>query len=91
VKAWLGEHPRFHMHFIPTSSSWLNLVERWFARITNEAIRRGSFDSVGQLERAINAYLATWNEEATPFTWTKTPAQILWRIQRAKARYGGRD
>ena len=91
VKKWLAENARFHMHFTPTSSSWLNLVERWFGMITNEAIRRGSFDSVAQLERAINAYLAEWNDEAKPFTWTKTPGQILWRIQRAKARYGGRD
>jgi transposase len=91
VKRWLAENPRFHMHFTPTSSSWLNLVERWFGLITNEAIRRGSFDSVAQLERAINAYLAVWNDEAKPFTWTKTPGQILWRLQRAKARYGGRD
>jgi hypothetical protein len=75
------------MHFTPTSSSWLNLVERWFGLITKEAIRRGSFDSVAQLERAINAYLAEWNDEAKPFTWTKTPGQILWRIQRTKARY----
>jgi putative transposase len=55
VKKWLADNRRFHMHFTPTSPSWLNLVERWFGLITNEAIRRGSFDSVAQLEGAINA------------------------------------
>jgi hypothetical protein len=79
------------MHFPPTSSSWLNLVEGWFGLITGQAIRRGSLDSVSELERAINAYLAAWNEDPKPFTWTKTPGQILWRIHRAKDRYGARD
>jgi len=91
VKEWLAAHPRFHMHFTPTSSSWLNLVERWFGLITSQAIRRGSFDSVAELERAINAYLATWNDDPKPFCWTKTPGQILWRIRRAKDRYAARD
>jgi transposase len=91
VKEWLAAHPRFHMHFTPTSSSWLNLVERWFGLITSQAIRRGSFNSVSELERSINTYLARWNDDPKPFTWTKTPGQILWRISRAKDRYAARD
>lgn len=82
--AWLAAHPRFHFHFTPTSSSWLNLVERWFALITDQAIRRGSFDSVRQLEKAITKYLAAWNEDAKPFRWTKSASQIRWRIRRAQ-------
>jgi hypothetical protein len=78
------------MHHTPTSASWLNLVERWFALITNQAIRRGSFDSVGALEKAINDYLASWNENPKPFRWTKTAAQIQWRISRAKDRSDAR-
>ena len=63
VGKWLAAHPNFHMHFTPTSASWLNLVERWFARITEEAIRRGSFTSLRQLERAITKYLGHWNDD----------------------------
>jgi transposase len=84
VTAWLAAHPQFHFHFTPTSSSWLNLVERWFALITDQAIRRGSFDSVRQLEKAITKYLAAWNENAKPFRWTKSANQIRWRIRRAQ-------
>jgi transposase len=82
VKEWLAKHPRFHMHFTPTSASWLNLVERWFALITSQAIRRGSFDSVRRLERAIARYLAHWNENAKPFRWTKSPKEIRRKIRR---------
>lgn len=85
VRQWLAQHPRFHLHFTPTSASWLNLVERWFARITDEAIRRGSFDSTRALERAINAYLADWNSAPKPFQWTKSARQIRARIRRAAA------
>jgi transposase len=88
VRKWLEAHPNFRLHFTPTSASWLNLVERWFAMITEEAIRRGSFESLRQLESAITRYLAHWNENAKPFVWTKTADQIRWRIQRAKATYG---
>ena len=73
VKQWLAAHPRFHLHFTPTSASWLNLVERWFALITRQAIRRGSFDSVRRLAQAILRYLAHWNENARPFRWTDPP------------------
>jgi transposase len=85
VREWLAAHPRFHVHFTPTSASWLNLVERWFGRITDEAIRRGSFNTVRQLERAIMAYLANWNENATPFRWTKSARSIRRSIRRAAA------
>jgi transposase len=76
VRDWFAAHPRFHAHFTPTSASWLNLVERWFALVTDRVIRRGSFDSVRQLERAIRRYLESWNEDAKPFTWTKSARQI---------------
>ena len=82
VKEWLAQHPRFQMHFTPTSASWLNLVERWFAVITNQAIRRGSFDSVRRLERSIARFLAHWNEDAKPFRWTKSPKEIRRKIRR---------
>ena len=88
VKAWLVEHPRFILHFTPTSASWLNLVERWFARITDEAIRRGSFDTVRQLERAINRYLKEWNTDPKPFRWTKSARAISRKIAHAKRIYG---
>lgn len=76
VKEWLCAHPRCQLHFTPTSASWLNLVERWFALITGQVIRRGSFDSVRRLERAIRRYLEAWNQDAKPFTWTKSARQI---------------
>ena len=82
VKAWLAAHPRFHMHFTPTSASWLNLVERWFAIITSQAIRRGSFDTVRRLERAITKFLAEWNENTKPFRWTKSPREIRRKLRR---------
>jgi hypothetical protein len=63
-----GRSPRFHLHFTPTSASWLNLVERWFALIATQAIRRGSFDSVARLERAIMRWLAHWNQQAQPLS-----------------------
>lgn len=85
VRQWLADHPRFHLHLTPTSASWLNLVERWFARITQEAIRRGSFLSVRALERAILRYLTTWNENPKPFVWTKTASRIRRSIRHAKA------
>jgi transposase len=76
VKQWLAEHPRFRLHFTPTSASWLNLVERWFGLVTAQVIRRGSFDTVRLLERAIGRYLEAWNQDAKPFTWTKSARQI---------------
>jgi transposase len=88
VQEWRAAHPRFHLHFTPTSASWLNLVERWFALITSQAIRRGSFDSVRRLERTITRYLAHWNEHAKPFRWIKTAPQIKRSIHHAKLIYG---
>ena len=83
LKQWLAAHPRFQIHFTPTSASWLNLVERWFGLITSQAIRRGSFDSVRKLEVVILRYLAAWNEDAKPFRWTKTAREIRGKIRRA--------
>jgi transposase len=77
IHEWLVKHPRFHLHFTPTSSSWLNLVERWFGLITSRAIRRGSFSSVKALENAIKTYIETNNEAPKPFIWTKTADQIF--------------
>src|SRR5262249_8529457 len=82
ITRWLHKHPRFHMHFTPTYSSWLNQVERWFAKLTDKAIRRGSHRSVRELEEAICAYLDATNEDPKPFVWTKTADQILANIAR---------
>jgi len=83
VKAWLAKHPRFNLHFTPTSASWLNLVERFFAEITSRRIRRGSYSSVDDLEATIFEYLAQHNEKPKPFRWTKTAHDILTRERRA--------
>lgn len=83
VKAWLTRHPRFHQHFIPTSSSWLNLVERWFREITTKRMRRGSFHNVESLERAIYDYIESHNEEPRPSVWTADLKDILPKIARA--------
>jgi len=85
VQRWLKKHPRFHMHFIPTSSSWLNLVERWFREITNKRIRRESFTSVDQLIAVINDYLAKHNENPKAFVWTAKVDEILAKVRRARA------
>ena len=87
VTQWLAAHPRFHLHFTPTSASWLNLVERWFALITTQAIRRGSFDSVTRLERAIMRWLAQWYQQARPFRWTKSAAAIKHSLANVTAIY----
>jgi transposase len=86
VEAWLAKHPRFKLHFIPTSSSWLNLVERFFAEITDKRIRRGVFKSVAELEAAIHDYLDRRNADPKPFVWTKSAAAILEKEARAKAK-----
>jgi transposase len=83
VKAWLAKHPRFYMHFIPTSSSWLNMVERWFREITTQRIRRGSFRSVEQLETAIRSFIDAHNEDPKPLVWTADLKDILPKIARA--------
>ncbi len=85
VNAWLDKHPRFHLHFVPTSSSWLNLVERFFAEITRKRIRRGSFRNVGELTSAINDYIAHNNQNPTPLVWTAKANQILKKVARCRA------
>lgn len=77
VKRWLTAHPRFVLHFTPTSSSWLNLVERWFAELTNKKLRRGTHTSIRQLNADIRAWIDTWNDNPRPYVWTKTADQIL--------------
>ena len=84
VTSWLRRHPRFHLHFIPTSSSWLNMVERWFREITDKRIRRGSFASVPELIAAIEAYLAGHNQNPRIFTWTATAERILAKVAKSK-------
>jgi transposase len=85
VKSWLRRHKRFHLHFIPTSSSWLNLVERWFREITDKRIRRGVFKSVAELIEAIRAYVEEHNENPRPFVWTAKAEDILEKVRHARA------
>jgi len=84
VQSWLKRHPRFKLHFIPTSSSWLNLVERWFREITDKRIRRGSFRSVPDLIRAIHGYIETHNQNPRVFVWTATVEKIMAKISKCK-------
>jgi len=84
VRAWMAKHPRFVCHFVPTSSSWLNMVERWFRELTDHAIRRGVFFSVPHLVQAIDAYLAAWNETPRPFIWTAKVEDIVRKLDRAR-------
>ena len=84
VKAWLKRHPRFVVHYVPTSCSWWNLIERWFAELTNKRIRRGSFWSVDDLIAAIEEFLAVWNEKPKPFVWTATVDSILAKLARCR-------
>jgi transposase len=82
IRKWFAKRPRFHVHFTPTYGSWINLVERWFAELTNKRIRRGVFRSVKELEAAIREYIAVHNENPKPFVWTRTADQILASIAR---------
>jgi transposase len=82
IRKWFAKRPRFHVHFTPTYGSWINLVERWFAELTNKRIRRGVFRSVKDLEAAIRQYIEVHNENPKPFAWTKTADQILASIAR---------
>jgi len=88
VKRWLKRHGRFHLHFIPTSSSWLNLVERWFGEITRKRIRRGTFQSVKELIAAIETYLRQHNQNPKKFVWTKDAETILAKVNRCKEALG---
>ncbi|HEX2402200.1 MAG TPA: IS630 family transposase, partial [Mycobacterium sp.] len=80
ITKWLAAHPRFHLHFTPTSSSWLNQVERWFALLTDRQLRRGVHKSLQSLEKDIRTWIQNWNENPQPFVWTKTADQILDRL-----------
>lgn len=84
VRAWLARHPRFHLHFTPTSSSWLNLVERWFRELTDKALRRGVFRSVPELVEAIESYLASHNDNPRPLVWTASAESILDKVTRGR-------
>ena len=77
VKTWLAAHPRFHLHFTPTSGSWLNLVERWFGELTRRKLRRSTHHSVKELETDVDAWIEGWNDDPKPFVWTKTADEIL--------------
>ena len=82
VRAWLAEHPRIHVHFTPTSASWMNLVEVWFGIIERQAIHRGTFGSVKDLTTKIRAFINGWNTRCAPFVWTKTADQVLTKANR---------
>ncbi len=84
VQRWLQRHERFMPHFVPTSSSWLNLVERWFGELTGKRIRRGTFVSVEDLQEAIEEFLAAWNNDPRPFVWTATVDSIVEKLSRCK-------
>jgi transposase len=88
VQSWLKKHPRFHFHFIPTSSSWLNLVERWFGKLTDKQIRRGTFQNVPELISAIERYIADNNRNPKPFVWTASADKIQTKITKLKEIYG---
>ncbi len=87
VKRWLAKRPRFHLHFIPTSASWLNMIERWFANLTARRIRRGVFHSVPERVQVINDYVRIHNEDPAPFIWTASVQSIMQKIHRCKVIY----
>jgi transposase len=89
IHRWLARRPRFHLHFTPTTSSWLNLVERWFALLTEKQIKRGTHRSTRTLEAAILAYIALSNTAPKPFVWTKTADEILASVARFCHRISG--
>jgi transposase len=89
IRDWLARHPRFHLHFTPTGSSWINQVERWFGYLTDQLIRRGIHNSVQALERDVRAWIKDWNNNPRPFLWTKTAEEILASLARYIARISG--
>ena len=89
INAWFAAHPRFHLHFTPTSSSWLNQVERWFGLLTDQQLRRGVHDSVDSLTADLETWIAGWNDNPRPFTWRKTADEILNRLRRYIERISG--
>ena len=84
VKKWLAARPRYHVHFTPTSSSWLNQIERWFAEITRKRIRRGTFHSVGDLTKAIHDYIRHYNKNPRPFQWVASASRIIRKVSKYK-------
>ena len=89
IVKWLAARPRFHLHYTPTYSSWLNQVERWFAYLTEDLLRRGDHRSVQALEKDIRTWVAAWNQNPKPFVWTKTAGQILSSLGRLLKRTSG--
>src|SRR5512133_1408426 len=89
IQRWLAAHPRFHLHFVPTSSSWLNQVERWVSELTTKLLQRGVHKNVQQLEADIRNWIGTWNENPRPFVWTKTADEILGSLARYCQRISG--
>jgi len=89
IRDWLDRHPRFHLHFVPTGSSWINQVERWFGYLTDQLIRRGVHTSVQALERDVRAWIKNWNDNPRPFVWTKTAEEILTSLARYISRISG--
>ena len=91
VQAWLAKRPRYHLHFTPTSASWLNQVERWFGLISQRAIKRGSFDSVAQLVKTIETFIERYNASCSPFIWVATAESIFAKLERLSARICGTE
>ncbi|MCP2320504.1 DDE superfamily endonuclease, partial [Nocardia amikacinitolerans] len=89
INAWLAKHPRFHMHFTPTGSSWLNQVERWFGFLTDQLLRRGVHKSVAALDKDITAWIEQWNADPKPFVWRKTAEEILESLAKYLQRISG--
>jgi transposase len=89
IKAWLAKHPRFHLHFTPTSSSWINQVERWFGFLADQMLRRGAHKNVQALEADIRTWVKNWNDDPKPFIWTKTAEEILDSLARICRRISG--
>jgi transposase len=89
INEWLAKHPRFHMHFTPTGSSWINQVERWFGLLTDQLLRRGVHKSVAALENDVRNWIKAWNDDPKPFRWTKTAEEILQSLQKYIARISG--
>ena len=91
IRKWLLKHPRHHLHFTPTSASWINQVERWFAEITRQQIRRRTYRSVRELEAAIKEYIAVCNENPKPFIWTTSANDILESLKTYCTRFSGTE
>jgi transposase len=89
IQHWLARHPRFHLHFTPTGSSWINQVERWFGLLTEQLLRRGVHTSVAALEQDVRAWIKTWNDDPKPFVWTKTAEDILQSLSKYMAKISG--